>query len=73
MMEFSEAPGYWLEGNLDYADGSIVDANILEVVNEDGEQVLGEHDQGGFIGNAARALFVPEEDGTYYTAVGAGR
>ena len=37
MMEFSEAPGYWLEGNLGYADGSIVDANILEVVNEDGE------------------------------------
>ena len=73
MMEFSEAPGYWLGGSLNYAEGSIVDASILEVVNEDGEQVLGEHDRGGFIGNAARALFVPEEDGTYYLAVGAGR
>ena len=32
----------------------------------------GEHDQGGFLGNFARAFFTPEEDGTYYIAVGAG-
>ena len=35
-------------------------------------QVLGEHDQGGFTANFARAFFTPEEDGTYLVAVGAG-
>ena len=34
--------------------------------------MLGEHDWGGFMGFFARAFFVPEEDGTYYIAVGAG-
>ena len=40
--------------------------------DEEGEQVLGERDQGGFIRNFARAFFTPDEDGTYYIAIGAG-
>ena len=53
-------------------DNHLVDPSILEVVNDQGVQVLGEHDQGGFINNWARAHFTPQEDGTYYIAVGSG-
>ena len=56
-----------------YAAGHLVDPSILEVVDEYGEQVLGEHDGGGFIGKFARAFFAPDDDGSFYIAVGAGR
>ena len=55
-----------------YVDGHLVDPSILEIVNGQGEQVMGEHGQGGFMGNFARGYFTPEHDGTYYIAVGAG-
>ena len=62
----------WLGGNLNFVEGHLVDPSILEVLNQEGDQVLGEHDQGGFTGNFARAFFTPDGDGTYYIAVGAG-
>ena len=55
-----------------YDPDFLIDPSILEIVDADGEQVLGERDQGGFLGNFARAFFTPESDGTYYIAVGAG-
>ena len=55
-----------------YVPGYLIDPSILEVVNQDGEQVLGEHGKGGFLGNFARAFFSPELDETHYIAVGAG-
>ena len=61
-----------LGGSLGYVEDQLIDPSILEVLDDEGEQVLGEHDQGGFLGNFARAFFVPDEDGTYYIAVGAG-
>ena len=72
-MEFHEAANSWFGGHLNYVDGHLADPSILEVVDEDGEQVLGEHDDGGFMGLFARAFFTPDEDGTYYIAVGGGR
>ena len=33
---------------------------------------LGSATRGGFLGNFARAFFIPDEDGTYYIAIGAG-
>ncbi len=72
MMEFNEASNTWFGGHLNYVPGHLVDPSILEILDGRGERVLGEHDQGGFMGNFARAFFVPEEDGTYYIAVGAG-
>ncbi len=71
-MEFKEADNTWLGVSISYVPGHLVDPSILEIVDENGEQVLGERDQGGFMGNFARAFFTPEEDGTYYFAVGAG-
>ena len=55
-----------------FVDGHLVDPSILEIVNGAGTQVMGERDQGGFLGNFARAYFTPEADGMYYIAVGAG-
>ena len=55
-----------------FVPGHLVDPSILEIVDEEGDQVLGERDQGGFIRNFARAFFTPDEDGTYYIAIGAG-
>lgn len=52
--------------------GYLVDPSILEIVDSDDNQVLGEHDQGGFTLNWARAFFQPEDGGTYRIAVGAG-
>ena len=72
-MEFRETPKSWVGGHLNYVDGHLIDPSILEVVDEDGEQVLGERDGGGFMANFARAFFTPEEDGTYYIAIGGGR
>ena len=60
------------EGGPQFVPGHLVDPSILEVVDGEGEQVLGEHDRGGFTANFARAFFTPEEDGTYFIAVGAG-
>ena len=57
---------------IQYVDNHLVDPSILEIVNAEGEQVLDEHDQGGFISLWARAYFMPEETGTYYIAVGSG-
>ena len=55
-----------------YVPDHLIDPSILEIVNEQGEQALGERDQGGFMGNFARGFFTPNKDGTYYIAVGAG-
>ena len=55
-----------------YVENHLVDPSILEIVNEAGEQVLGEQDGGGFIWMWARGFFTPAEDGTYYIAVGSG-
>ena len=74
-MEFIEGEDgekWWLGGYFDYVEDQLIDPSILEVVDENGEQVLGEHDGGGFMGFFARAFFVPDEGGTYYIAVGAG-
>ena len=71
-MEFAEGANTWFGGHLNYVDGHLIDPSILEVVDEDGEQVLGEQDEGGFMANFARAFFTPDEDGTYYFAVGGG-
>ena len=58
--------------SIDFYPGHLVDPSILEIVDEGGEQVLGERDSGGFINNFARAFFTPDDDGTYYIAIGAG-
>ena len=71
-MEFHEGTNTWIGGHLNFVDGHLIDPSILEVVDEDGEQVLGEQDEGGFMANFARAFFTPDEDGTYYFAVGGG-
>ena len=71
-MEFHEGTNTWIGGHLNYVDGHLIDPSILEVVDEDGEQVLGEQDEGGFMANFARAFFTPDEDGTYYIAIGGG-
>ena len=60
------------DGGTPYVDNHLVDPSILEIVDEQGEQVMGEHDGGGFTGLWARGYFTPAEDGTYYVAVGSG-
>ena len=70
-MEYVEAaPGQHF-GTL-FVDGHLVDPSILEIINAQGAQVMKERDQGGFLGNFARAYFTPEDDGMHYIAVGAG-
>ena len=71
-MEFSQSANSWLGLHMEYVPDHLVDPSILEILDEEGEQVLGERDQGGFMGNFARAFFTPEEDGTHYLAIGAG-
>ena len=44
--------------SVQFVQGHLVDPSILEIVDEEGEQVLGERDQGGFIRNFARAFFI---------------
>lgn len=56
----------------EYVPGHLIDPSILEIVDSNGDQVLGERDQGGFMGNFARAFFTPVLDGPYYVAVGPG-
>ncbi len=58
--------------SVQFVQGHLADPSILEIVDEEGDQVLGERDRGGFLGNFARAFFIPDEDGTYYIAIGAG-
>ena len=58
--------------SVQFVPGHLVDPSILQIVDEEGDQVLGERDRGGFLGNFARAFFTPDEDGTYYIAIGAG-
>ena len=60
------------DGGTQYVDNHLIDPSILEIVNEAGDQVLREQDRGGFIFNWAQAYFTPDEDGTYYIAVGSG-
>ena len=62
-----------LEYQTAYVDNHLIDPSILEIVDEQGEQVLDEQDQGGFISNWARGYFTPRTGGTYYIAVGSGR
>ena len=71
-MEFSQSANSWLGLHMEYVPDHLVDPSILEILDEEGEQVLGERDQDGFMANFARAFFTPEEDGTYYVAVGGG-
>ena len=61
------------DGSTLNVDNHLKDPSILEILNEQGEQALGEHDQGGFTALWARAYFKPENDGAYYIAVGSGR
>lgn len=56
-----------------YVENHLTDPSILEIVDGEGNQVLGEQDKGGFTGLWARGFFTPREYGTYYIAVGAGR
>ena len=65
-------PGPEVHFFIQYVENKLVDPSILEIVNEEGVQVVGEHDEGGFTGLWARAHFTPQEDGTYYIAVGSG-
>ena len=39
-----------------FVPGHLVDPSILEITNEEGDQVMGESDQGGFLGNFAPCL-----------------
>ena len=55
-----------------YVDNHLIDPSILEIVNEGGEQVMGEVNRGGFLSKWARAHFVAPEGGIYYVAVGSG-
>ena len=71
-MTFSPIDAEGRSGNPQYVPGHLVDPSILEVVDEQKMQVLGEHDDGGFTANFARAFFTPQKDGVYYIAVGAG-
>ena len=52
--------------------GYLVDPSILEITGHLHAQVTGEHDNGGFVPNYARAFFKPTVSGTYRVAVGAG-
>ncbi len=63
---------HFLGGDARQVPGYLVDPSILEVVDQDNTQVLGEHDRGGFALNFARAFFAPDTTGTYYVRVGAG-
>ena len=63
-MVFSEVSADGSGGDPHFVPGHLVDPSILEVVDEHGVQVLGEHDQGGFTANFARAFFTPEEGRT---------
>ncbi len=69
-LTFSSTQGSF--GNPSQIPGYLADPSILEVIDDMDVQMLGEHGQGGFTLNFARAFFTPEDDGTYYIKVGAG-
>ncbi len=71
-MVFGEQDNSWTGFSIQFVPDALVDPSILEIVDDQGTQVLGEHDDGGFTANFARAFFTPERDGTHYIAVGAG-
>ncbi len=60
------------DGSTPYVEGKLIDPSILEIVNEQGEQMMGEQDGGGFTSLWARGYFIAPEDGNYYIAVGNG-
>ena len=60
------------DGGTPYVEDKLIDPSILEIVDEEGAQVLGEQDNGGFIYLWARGYFTPRTDGQYYVAVGSG-
>ena len=60
------------ETSTQYVENHLIDPSMLEIVNDQEERVLGEHDDGGYTGLWARAYFTPADDGTYYLAVGSG-
>jgi len=61
-----------LDDGTPYVDNHLIDPSILEIVDEQGVQVMGEHDEGGFTGLWARGYFTPDESGNYYIAIGSG-
>ncbi len=71
-MIFSAIDENGVGGNPQLVPVSVVDPSIIEITDDQGNQLLGEHDQGGFSLNFARAFFTPEDDGTYFINVGAG-
>ena len=71
-MVFEDQDNSWTGFSIQFVPDALVDPSILEIVDDQGTQVLDEHDDGGFTANFARAFFTPERDGTYYIAVGAG-
>ena len=72
-MTFSPIDERGIGGSPSQIPGYLVDPSILEVIDDMDAQLLGEHGQGGFTLNFARAFFTPVVDGTYYIKVGAGR
>ena len=59
-------------GDLELAPGYLLDPSILRIVDGAGVELLGEHDQGGFTLNWARAFFTPPSTDTFYVVVGGG-
>ena len=59
-------------GHPSFVPGHLIDPSILEIRDQDQIQLMGQHNQGGFVANSVRAFFTPEDDGTHYIAVGAG-
>ena len=59
-------------GDAMYVPGYLVDPSILEVLDDQGAQVLGEVASGGFVQNWARAIFTPSRTGDYVIVIGAG-
>ena len=72
-MTFSPIDERGIGGDPSQVPSYLVDPTILEVIDDMDAQVLGERGQGGYTLNFARAFFTPEDDGTYYIKVGAGK
>ena len=61
------------DGSTRHVHNHLKDPSILEIIDQQGNQLMSEQDGGGFTGNWARAYFKPATDGTFYIAVGSGR
>ena len=61
------------DGDVHYVDNHLVDPSILEIVNQQGVQLMGPQDGGGLLPYWARGYFVPESSGAYFVAVGSGQ